>query len=65
MGEAALQGGTKDVLDPQAGPATMSDHAPLAPVGAPGRDPTPMGRTPRERRARSGGIERESGYIYV
>ena len=65
MGETALQGGTNDVPDPQAGPATMSDHDPAASVGAPGRDLTPMGRTPRERRARGGGIERESGYIYV
>ena len=30
--EAALQGGTNVVPDPQAGPATMSDHDPSAPV---------------------------------
>ena len=32
MGETALQVGTNDVPDPQAGPATMSDHDPSAPV---------------------------------
>ena len=32
MGETVLQGGTKDVPDPQAGPATMSDRDPSAPI---------------------------------
>ena len=32
MGETALQVGTNDVPDPQAGPATMSDRDPSAPI---------------------------------